>query len=150
MRQKFSWLFFKKEKAGRLFSLVKLAFWTLDLWSVEMAFFLFFLHLSILKCLWFCSAVGTVCRPGRNLAPELQTGPSWESWPCIPGLRSSAVLLSPRKRWRAPGNARSRSTSTTHRPLWTEEETEMKCRGGGKVQLTLKWNPANEKLSLKH
>lgn len=79
-----------------------------------------FLSLSIPRCLWFCCVVGSACRPGRSPARWLRTEPSWESWLCNPRLRSSAVLHSPRESGPAPGNARSRSMSTTRRPPWTE------------------------------
>lgn len=77
---------------------------------------------NILRCLWFCCVVGSACQQGQNLVRELQTEPSWESWPCSPRPRSSAVLLARREPGRAPGNARSRSTSTTRHQPWTERE----------------------------
>ena len=98
------------------------------------------LSLSILRCLWFCCVVGSACRPGRSPARWLRTEPRWESWLCNPRLRSSAVPHSPRESGPAPGNARSRSMSTTRRPPWTERREGEKQSGRWALNSTFSLN----------
>lgn len=82
--------------------------------------------ISSLRCLWSCFSFGSVCLRGWSLFLSHQTGPSSASWPRSPEPRRSGCRRSPRSTGRAPGSARSRSTSTIRRSPWTAQRNRGK------------------------